>query len=404
MVLPLLGQPLGDGKSFPSWTHLSSENGDLPVPGTSVQQTSCLVLDIDKDGLNDIVIGSRSPDDRESRSRIPEGRLVWYRRQARGWSVYPIDAGLNIEAGGASADVDGDGDQDLVFGEDFRGKKLYWWENPCPRFDPQKPWVRREIKNSGGTMHHDQIFGDFDGDGRVELAFWVQRFDGLFLAPIPRDPTAVDPWRATSILPLPAAEGLGAADIDGDGKVDLIGGGQWFKHTRGLDFRPNVIDEDSRSSRVAAGQLVEGGAPEVVFVNGDGVGRLKWFEHHGGQWFGHDVLGEDVIHGHSLQLADINRDGRLDIFCAEMAKWKDSATVPDHPNARMWIFYGDGRGNLVKTLVAAGIDNHESRVADLDGDGDLDIVTKPYNYGAPRLDIWLNQGTGSLAAPRESRE
>ena len=394
LVLPLLAQPAGGAKPLPDWIHLSSKGGDLPAPGTSVQQTACLVLDIDKDGLNDIVVGSRNPG----------ARLVWYRRQAQGWSVYPIDVGLNIEAGGAAADIDSDGDQDLVLGEDFSGKKLYWWENPSPRFDPQKSWVRREVKNTGGSMHHDQVFGDFDGDGRAELAFWVQRFDGLFLAPIPRDPKAGGPWQAVSILKQPAAEGLAAADIDGDGEVDLIGGGQWFKRARGFDFQPIVIDKDSRSSRVAAGQLVEGGPPEVVFVNGDGVGRLKWFERVGGEWAGHDVLGEDVTHGHSLQLVDVDLDGHLDIFCAEMAKWTDSAKIPDHPNARMWIFYGDGRGNFTKMLMATGIDNHESRIADLDGDGDPDIVTKPYNNDTPRLDIWLNRGTGPRERPHGSRE
>jgi hypothetical protein len=139
----------------------------------------------------------------------------------------------------------------------------------------------------------------------------------------------------------------------------------------------------------------------VVFVNGEGVGRLKWFEHRGGDtWVGHDALGEDVVHGHSLQLADIDRDGHLDVFCAEMAQWTDSATSSDHPNARMWILYGDGRGHFIKTLVAKGLDNHESRIADLDGDGDLDIVTKPYESDTPRLDIWLNGGTGPLRGTR----
>jgi hypothetical protein len=42
--------------------------------------------------------------------------------------------------------------------------------------------------------------------------------------------------------------------------------------------------------------------------------------------------------------------------------------------------------------VATGLDNHEAKVADLDGNGTLDILTKPYNYQAPRLDIFLNVG------------
>jgi hypothetical protein len=34
---------------------------------------------------------------------------------------------------------------------------------------------------------------------------------------------------------------------------------------------------------------------------------------------------------------------------------------------------------------------HEGRIVDLDGDGDLDILGKPYTWQAPRLDIWINK-------------
>jgi hypothetical protein len=47
-------------------------------------------------------------------------------------------------------------------------------------------------------------------------------------------------------------------------------------------------------------------------------------------------------------------------------------------------------------MISEGIDLHESEIADLDGDGDYDILGKPYNGDAPRLDIWLQNGTGSL--------
>jgi FG-GAP-like repeat len=372
-----------EAEDRPTWTRLSSKTGDLPRPGTATQQTACLVLDIDKDGLNDIVVGSR----------VEGASLAWYRREAGGWSIHPIDRGLNIEAGGAAADIDGDGDLDLIFGEDYSGTRIYWWENPRPDYRSRASWTRREIE-SAGHMHHDQIVGDFDGDGRVELAFWVQHDETLRLSRPPRDPRRSGPWPTATIARVGPAEGLAKADLDGDGKLDLIGGGYWFRHQGGEDYRPMLIDPKSKLTRAAAGQLVEGGPPEVVFVAGDAIGRLKWFERRGDAWIEHDLLGEDVVHGHSLQLADIDRDGHLDVFCAEMAKWTDAATEPDHPNARMWIFYGDGRGGFERTSLATGLENHESRVADLDGDGDLDIVVKPYSFGTPRLDIWLNRGTG----------
>ena len=292
-----------------------------------------------------------------------------------------------------TADIDRDGDLDLVFGDDYTGSKLYWWENPYPQYSPNVPWVRREIKSAGGNMHHDQIFGDFAGDGTNRLAFWVQKSETLYLATPPDDPRKFGPWPAVPIASVGSAEGLAKADVDGDGKIDLIGGGYWFKHQGGIGYQPMLIDKKSLSSRAAAGQLVEGASPEVVFVVGDGIGRLKWFERRRGEWVGHDLLGEDVVHGHSLELADIDQDGHLDIFCAEMAQWSEGAQLPDKPNARMWIFYGDGQGRFTKTVLATGVDNHESRVSDLDGDGDLDIVVKPYTRDTPRLDVWLNQGT-----------
>jgi len=49
-------------------------------------------------------------------------------------------------------------------------KEVWWWENPYPDFDPEKSWNRYLVKNSdeGGKAHHDQIFGDFDGDGEID--------------------------------------------------------------------------------------------------------------------------------------------------------------------------------------------------------------------------------------------
>ncbi|NIW87653.1 MAG: VCBS repeat-containing protein, partial [Thermoplasmata archaeon] len=189
---------------------------------------------------------------------------------------------------------------------------------------------------------------------------------------------------------------LAQADIDGDGKVDIVGGGRWFEHTGGTSYTPHVIDGSPAFARAAAGQLKAGGRPEVVFVPGDGTGRLKWYEWTGSGWEGHDLLGFDVDHGHSLEVADVDGDGHLDIFCAEMRLDGGNA------DAKMWVFLGDGDGNFTPTEVGTGYGNHESKVGDLDGDGDLDILGKPYNWDTPRVDVWLNGGTG-LALDRWQR-
>ncbi len=360
-----------------NWIRISSENGEIPVPGPSTQQTACLIVDVDKDGFDDFIVGSRETGP----------SILWYKRGIEGWTRYIVDDEfLPIEAGGAFCDIDEDGDTDIVFGADFEDRKIWWWENPYPKFDPVKSWTRREIKNSGANQHHDMIFGDFDGDGKTELAFWNQGAKKLYIADIPPDPQNTQPWPYTEIYSSAVrAEGLARADMDGDRKLDLIGGGCWFQHVVDNEFAPYVIDDKQRLSRVAVGQLIEGGRPEVVFVVGDEVGRLKWYQWMNGSWLGNDMLGFDVDHGHSLAVEDINGDGKMDIFCGEMRlDGKNS-------DAKLWAFLGNGNGQFTKTLIARGFGVHEAKVGDLDGDGDLDILGKPYNWDTPRLDIWLQK-------------
>ena len=78
-----------------------------------------------------------------------------------------------------------------------------------------------------------------------------------------------------------------------------------------------------------------------------------------------------------------------------MAKWHENQAQPDHPEATAWILFGDGHGEFRRTELVRGYDWHETRLIDLDGDGDLDLLEKPYTWDAPRIDVWLNGGTGA---------
>jgi len=358
------------------WKHLSTTAGDLP-PADVGRQSAALAFDVDGDGADDFVIAGWG-----------ETSMVWFRRTRDGWERYLIDnRKSHIEAGGAFCDIDGDGDLDVLQGGSWATNEVWWWENPSPDFDPAVPWPRHTIKDAGEKQYHDQIFGDFDGDGKAELVFWNQRARDLLLADVPRDPKRRQSWSFHPIWSWPKAfkyEGLARCDVDRDGKIDLIGGGYWFKHRGGIDYQANRID-DYGQSRSAAGDLIEGGWREVVLNSGDGVGPLNLYEHRDGQWVKRTLV-ERMDHGHTLQVGDVNGDGHLDIYAAEMFD-------PGPGKAcRQFVLYGNGKGAFEMQILSTGIGTHEGRLADLDGDGDLDILQKDFQ-AEQRVDLWLNQGS-----------
>lgn len=382
----------GGPQRRPAWKHLSTATGDLPVPNRGTEQTSLTVADFGHDGHPGFVVTERTAAD----------SVVLYRRMGNGWKRSVIEAQpLHIEAGGVAMDVDGDGNLDYIAAGDYKSNEIWWWRNPYPDLD--QPWKRYTIKHSGANKHHDQMAADFDGCGKPELVFWNQDAHGLFIAKVPPVPLQADSWPITQVYGYSADsepeqlgkspawkgvnehEGLAIIDMDGDGKLDIVGGGRWFRNRGGLKFEENLIDPRYSFSRAAAGRLFKSNPrPQVVFVVGDGDGPLMWYEWVKGTWMAHKIA--DIHFGHSLQIADFDGDGNLDIFCAEQRL--DGA----NPHSKAYIFYGDGKGNFSQSVVAEGLDFHESKVADVDGDGRPDIITKPYNYQSPRIDIFLNEG------------
>ena len=49
-------------------------------------------------------------------------------------------------------------------------------------------------------------------------------------------------------------------------------------------------------------------------------------------------------------------------------------------------------GNFIQQVVNEGQGDLEGQLADIDNDGDLDIVAKPFRHNIPRVDIYINQG------------
>lgn len=336
-----------------------------------------LIADVDGDGLNDIIIaGKYGPG--EGRPAA-DGNVVWY--EAPRWTRHVIGFG-ELEAGGVTLDLTGSGRPDLVIGEQHNGTHLYWWENPD---DPTQRWTRRLITDRF-QKYHDQAVGDVDGDGRDELVVLSQVAKVLMYFDIPDDPR-VQPWPehcchviATDI----DLEGLRIVDIDGDGVNEIVAGANYFKHT-GDPTRPwrrvTLIDPFA-AARAAVADLNGNGHLDIVLAEGEShPGRLLWVE--GPEFKTVHVLHEDLHHPHSLELADFNGDGTMDIFVGEMHLGKHPATP------RLLVYLNDGAGAFEPVRIDCPQGTHEAKVGDIDGSGRPSIVGKPYLPGN-QVDVWLN--------------
>jgi hypothetical protein len=331
--------------------------------GNQMGQTS--LVDIDKDGDLDWVVGERA-------------RTWWFEYIGPDrWIRHDLGQGVCTDVGGTAFDIDGDAWIDQFCGTG-------WYRNTGkPRTEPFERF------DSGTIVCHDNVAADIDGDKKLDVVAISDQKDHLVTAwyEIPANPR--EKWIEHKI-----GGGIhggvgpkGVGDLDGDGDNDVVRGDVWFENLdgKGLQWAERAVltapggnrpDRYGLAIKVWVCDLDGDGDLDIVEAEADTVdARVFWFENRGGakDWTGHLVSADHTNQDfHSLALADFDSDGDIDVF---------SGGGPLTKGPCKWFIWenADGKaGTWKEQLIFSGKECHEAKGADVDGDGDIDICSKPW--------------------------
>jgi subtilisin family serine protease len=183
---------------------------------------------------------------------------------------------------------------------------------------------------------------------------------------------------------VPIAEHAVVADLDGDGRAEnIVGYGRQvnvFQHDGSqLPGWPQTVNPDGVPSAIvweapAVGDVNGDDKPDVVVPANDG--RL-WVWHANGVV--HDAFPQQrAFARHDVTLADVDRNGRLDIVLTDFLNGVD-------------VIRGDGTSLPGFPVPAFGLTG-PATAADLDNDGDIEIVAALSNDGPFDLVAWSHTG------------
>jgi hypothetical protein len=298
-------------------------------------------------------------------------QLVWYRAPA--WERAQIAPGQNFTTDMQVGDVDGDGDLDVIAAE-YDIERVEWLRNP--RIGGGG-WAVVPIGE--GVTAHDLEVADMNGDAKLDVV--IRGHFGPTTLYLQQTPSS---WAA---VPIPAAvdnEGLCLVDLDGDGRIDIVQNGYWLEApddpSDGGAWLKHSFDASWEASTVAAAaaDLNGDGRRDVILAFGESPGPMVWYEappdpRVGSAWIAHPIA-DPVDYVHTFKLADVDGDGELDIVFAEMAQ---------STGKRIGFFrnHGGGQGWTLQVLAETG--SHNVRAADIGADGDVDIIGANWQPDSP---------------------
>jgi hypothetical protein len=317
---------------------------------------------------------------------LPGEGLNWYRYPTWAKSVIAIP-GNEFTTDGALGDVDGDGDLDIVIPDGNGSDNLLWFQNPRPADDPTNGalWTRYII-GSVNDWAKDVELADYDANGLLDVA--TRRADQAIIF----FQTSANSWLQVDLDVVNLGEeGMASGDIDKDGDMDLVVQGAWLRNPGGAAARTGAnwsefpIGQAHQAFKALVVDLNQDGTPDVLFSSSEGAADVNWWTPQTGDptglWVSHLIV-PNLERAHTLQAADIDKDGDIDVVLGQMHTSESK---------EIFVMYNtDGQALSWQKQLVDNTGLHNGVVADIGNDGDYDIFGANW-AGNPPVKLWVNQ-------------
>ncbi len=363
----------------------------------------CAIVDIDGDGHADLWWSCFAflTDTAACERQKNLYQMAWYKGPDFN-QMYRMHKG--VTHGGNWCDINGDGRMDLVTGLVIGSHFLVWLENPGNPVEI-KDWPMHVIHQ--GDIDPDMIlFVDLDHDGHKDIVVQSLRND-VYVLLAPDDPVNGE-WEICHIGHSEHMRtGASIGDVDGDGDIDVVWGHGWLENPgdHKLLWKDHIIDSDfGYDAQSVVVDLDKDGHSDVILASEEGFDGAAWYNWDAMQkkWIKHQIVPAKAYSGlHSLRIADFDGDGDMDVFTAEMAM---SGYIKQEPPHKVAVWENiDIRKNNWKEHVIAETGSHNARVGDINGDGLPDIIGSNWNNRVKecplKAEIWINRFGKGLSEP-----
>jgi hypothetical protein len=260
------------------------------------------------------------------------------------------DLGINAD-GLLFLDVDKDAYPDFI-AEAL--PNVYWFEATNKE---GTSWRQQVVANLPKTSHVNSqgfIIADLQKGGKAEAILAAE--GGVYCLEIPKKP-GPGQWKSFLVAPGASDEGIGVGDVDGDGDLDLV-----------------------------CGREME---------SGKGPNQLFWYENPGNitsTWNNH-FIGKTDHDIDRVEVADYNGDQRADVAITE-ERWPGL-----EPDASLFLFTNPGNAKTSswgRKKITTGYSINNLDAADLDRDGDIDLVSNEHKGQTFKVMFFENDGKANF--------